>query len=70
MSQLLDVLLGDAQLRGLIVSGVSTPSVGSLGGGALDDRDGGGRPHSPVALPLLGATAGPAGCPERAQVVS
>jgi len=50
--------------------GVSTPSVASLGGGALDDRDGGGRPHSPVELPLPGAIAGAAGCLERAQVVS
>ena len=72
-AQLLDVLLGDGQLRGLIAARRLDPLgrlANALGGGALDDRDGGGRPHSPVELPLLGATAGAAGCPERAQVVS
>ena len=35
----------------------------TLGRGPPDDRDGGGRPHSPVELLLLGATAGAADCP-------
>ena len=76
-AQLLDVLLGDAQLRGLIAARRLDPLgrlANALGRGALDDHDGGGRPHSPpVELPLLGATAGAAAaahCPERAQVVS
>ena len=62
-AQLLDVLLGDAQLRGLIAARRLDPLgrlANALGRGALDDRDGGGRPHSPVELPLLGATAGAA----------
>ena len=61
--QVLDVLLGDAQLRGLIAARRLDPLgrlANALGRGALDDRDGGGRPHSPVELPLLGATAGAA----------
>ena len=63
---LLDVLLGDAQLRGLIAARRLDPLgrlANALGRGPLDDRDGGGRPHSPVELPLLGATAGAADCP-------
>ena len=50
-AQLLDVLLGDAQLRGLIAARRLDPLgrlANALGRGALDDRDGGGRPHSPV----------------------
>ena len=35
----------------------------ALGRGPPDDRDGGGRSHSPVELLLLGATAGAADCP-------
>ena len=66
-AQLLDVLLGDAQLRGLIAARRLDPLgrlANALGRGALDDRDGGGRPHSPVELHCGGgrlSVAGP-GC--------
>ena len=65
-AQLLDVLLGDAQLHGLIAArrlDLLGRLANAFGRGTLDDRDGGGRPQSPVELPLLGATARAADCP-------
>ena len=49
-AQVLDVLLGDAQLRGLIAARRLDPLgrlANALGRGALDDRDGGGRAAQP-----------------------
>ena len=55
-AQLLDVLLGDAQLRGLIAARRLDPLgrlANALGRGALDDHDGGGRPHRRPHSPPL-----------------
>jgi hypothetical protein len=65
-AQHFDVLLGDAQLHCLIPARRLDRFgrlANALGRGPPDDRDGGGRSHSPVELLLLGATAGAADCP-------
>ena len=60
-AQLLDVLLGDAQLHGLIAARRLDPLgrlANALGRGALDDRDGGARPHR-LPLPSSDLLASP-----------
>ena len=73
-AQLLDVLLGDAQLRGLIAARrLSTPSVASRMPSAValstTVMAGGGR-TAPLSYRCLVPLPGAAGCPERTQVVS
>ena len=60
-AQLLDVLLGDAQLRGLIAARRLDPLgrlANALGRGALDDRDGGGGRTAPLSYRCLVALRG------------